>query len=167
MNNSGKTHFRKVFKSDHLGQADLEEFIENGSNLIFTINRVEQRYGERVAGKKIDCNIAFFNENIKPLVLNATNSKIVRSFNGNSPFVEDWGNTLIELYIDKNVKMKGQTVGGVRIKTRQPQVSKEVMCENHPHWENGKARVKRENWSIEKVREMYKITEEDYKKLCE
>jgi len=164
--NNNKTHYRKVFKSDHLGQADLEDLIEQGSNMVFTIDRVEQRFNERVAGKKINCNVAYFKENIKPLVLNATNSKVLRSFNGGSPFIEDWSNTIVELYIDRNVKMKGEMVGGVRINKRQPREQKEVMCENHPHWEMGIQKVRTEGWTIEMVREHYKITEEDYGKLC-
>ena len=43
-----KTHFRKAYKSDHLGVPDLEEFKENGSNLIFTIKEVRFKTGERV-----------------------------------------------------------------------------------------------------------------------
>lgn len=117
---SSKTHFRKVLKSDHLGTADLEDFIEEGRSLIFTIKEVRQQYGVSVAGKKGDFNIAYFAENIKPLVLNATNAKVVKSFAGGSPFVEDWQNIMVELYIDENVKMKGEVVGGVRIKPVQP-----------------------------------------------
>jgi hypothetical protein len=115
-----KTHYRKVFKSDHLGVADLEEFIEEKRPLIFTIKEVKQEFDVSVAGRKGNHNIAYFIDGIKPLVLNATNSKIVKSFNKNSPFVEDWSMTKIELYIDPNVKMKGETVGGVRIKEIQP-----------------------------------------------
>lgn len=115
-----KTHYRKVFKSDHLGIADLEDFIEEKKSLIFTIKEVKQELNVAVAGKKGNFNIAYFKENIKPLVLNATNSKILKSFSNGSPFVEDWDNTLIELYIDSNVRMKGETVGGVRIKPIQP-----------------------------------------------
>ena len=121
-----KHHYRNVFKSDHLGSADLEDFIEKGTKLIFTIKEVRQEKGTKVAGKKIDANIAYFVENIKPLVLNATNSKIVKSFtiskehpNG-SPFVEDWKNLTIELYIDENVQMKGEKTQGVRIRPIQP-----------------------------------------------
>ena len=109
-----------MFKSDHLSIADLEDFIEEKKSLIFTIKEVKQEFDTVVAGKKINANIAYFKENIKPLVLNATNSKILKSFSNGSPFVEDWDNTLIELYIDSNVKMKGDIVGGVRIKPVQP-----------------------------------------------
>jgi hypothetical protein len=125
METKSKTHFRKVFKSDHLGSADLEEFIEEGKPLMFTIKEVIQHQidpktkgsGIVVAGRRISANIAYFTDaKIKPLVLNATNSRIVKN-KTNSPFVEDWKGLVIELYIDRDVKMKGETVGGVRIKT--------------------------------------------------
>ena len=120
MQNDKKTHYRKVFKSDHLGVADLEDFLEEGRRLVFTIKQVKQEFNTSVAGRKGDFNIAYFVENIKPMVLNATNSSRVSSFAKNSPWVEDWSNILVELYIDRNVKLMKDIVGGVRIKTRQP-----------------------------------------------
>ena len=119
-----KTHFRKVFKSDHLGVADLEDFLEEGVDLTFTIKFVKQELNVAVAGRKGNYNIAYFEEPIKPLVLNVTNSNIVKKFNKDSPFVEDWINTRVKLYIDANVKMKGSIVGGVRIRTIQPPMVK-------------------------------------------
>jgi len=118
-----KTHYRKVHKSDHLGVADLEEMLEEGKSLCFTVKEVKQEYGVKVAGRKGDFNIAYFKENIKPLVLNSINSKRIRAFCNNSPWVEDWSNVRIELYIDATVKMQGSIVGGVRVKTRQPQLN--------------------------------------------
>lgn len=115
MTEKNKTHFRKVYKSDHLGVADLEDLIEANSTLIFTVSHVKQEYGVAVAGRKGNYNIAYFKESIKPLVLNAGNSKIMKKLAGGSPFVEDWQNITIRLYIDANVKMKGEIVGGVRI----------------------------------------------------
>lgn len=116
-----KTHYRKVFKSDHLGSADLEEYLEQGRQLVFTIREVKQEKKVLVAGTRGDFNIAYFEDKgVKPFVLNATNSKVVKSFCGNSPFVEDWKNVRVELFIDENVKMKGEVVGGVRIKPVQP-----------------------------------------------
>lgn len=150
-----KTHYRKVFKSDHLGIADLEDFIEEKKSLIFTIKEVRQEYDTLVAGKKINANIAYFVEKIKPLVLNATNSKILKSFSNGSPFVEDWKNTLIELYIDANVKMKGDVVGGVRIKPIQPKAkSKKIFTEaNFEKAKEAKA-------TIEQITKIYEIDAE-------
>ena len=44
---SDKTHYRKVFKSDHLGSADLEEMLEEKKRLIFTVEKVHSvvQYG--------------------------------------------------------------------------------------------------------------------------
>lgn len=120
---SEKTHYRKVFQSDHLGVADLEDFLEAKSNLVFTIDHVRQEFGTKVAGRKIDANIAYFKESIKPLVVNATNSKVLKAITGSS-FVEDWSNILVQLYIDPDAKLKGERVGGVRINPNQPRTEK-------------------------------------------
>ena len=117
-------NYRSVYKSDHLGVIDLEELIENSKQLIFTIKEVKQELGVVVAGNKGNFNIAYFKENIKPLVLNATNANTVRKLAGGSTNTDNWNNVLVELYIDNSVKMKGQIVGGVRIKTQKPIINK-------------------------------------------
>ena len=145
-----RNHYRKVFKSDHLGVADLEEMIEQGRKLVFTIEKVVQynivennkNSGVVVAGKRISANIAYFIDKIKPMVLNATNSKIMKSFHKDkSPIVEDWNNVLVELYIDSSVKMKGQIVGGVKIRPVQPITKKPELTPNHPRWEEAKKAI--------------------------
>jgi|SRR5690606_22883454 len=120
-----KTHYRKVFKSDHLSTYDLEDFIENGVNLQFTIKNVKsydltEGKGVKVAGKMISANIAFFKEPIKPMVLNAGNSDIMAKLTGSS-FVDDWNNIPVELYIQKGIKFGKETVQGIRIKESKPQ----------------------------------------------
>lgn len=144
MTTKDKTHYRKVFKSDHLGSADLEDMIESGTRLVFTISHVNQEYGTKVAGKKIDANIAYFKESIKPLVLNATNSKMIKKLSGSS-FVEDWAGLVIELYIDPNVKMKGETTQGVRVSPNSPQPEKpELTPENAAKWNQAIAAFQRD-----------------------
>jgi len=168
-----KTHYRKVFKSDHLGVADLEEFLEEGKRLIFTIKEVKQyviksedkNSGVVVAGRRVSANIAYFTEPIKPLVLNSTNSKIVKSFNKNSSFVEDWKDTLIELYIDAGVKMKGEVVGGVRISPIQPRLTKPELTPDHVKWNDAKVAFK--DGRKEAVLKRYLISEDNQKLLSE
>ncbi|MEJ5105543.1 hypothetical protein [Chryseobacterium sp. MYb328] len=128
MEKQTKTHFRKVYKSDHLGVADLEDYLEDGKRLVFKIREVKQELGASVAGKKGDFNIAYFEEKIKPLVLNATNAAVLKGFSGSS-FVEDWKGLLIELFIDSTVKMKGDVVGGVRIVKKQPIIDTDLTNE--------------------------------------
>jgi hypothetical protein len=161
-----KTHYRKVFKSDHLGIADLEDFLEEKKRLVFTIKEVKQHFiqsgdknsGIIVAGKRISANIAYFNEDIKPLVLNATNSKLVKKFNNNSPFVEDWKNVLVELYIDPAVKFKGETTGGVRIKPTQPSIEKPELTTNSDKWNDAVEYMKKEGSVITNVTKYWKLS---------
>jgi len=157
---STKTHYRKVFKSDHLSCADLEDFIEAGSNLIFTIARVQQEMGAKVAGRKINANIAYFVEKIKPLVLNATNSKVMKDLTKSS-FVEDWQNVPVRLYIDASAKLKGEIVGGVRINpnpVRQQKV--QLTQQNAKMWSRAITACKRDG-NLNRVMESCDISQEN------
>ena len=119
-------NYRNVYKSDHLGVVDLEEFIEDGKPMVYTIREVKQEIGVTVAGNYGNFNIAYFVEGIKPLVLNATNANTVRRLGNFGIKTETWLNIPVDLYIDPNVKMKGKIVDGVRIKTVSPTPKKVV-----------------------------------------
>jgi hypothetical protein len=109
--------YRIAYKSDHLGVIDLEEMLENGQSLIVTIKEVWHEQGAVVAGSKGNFNIAYFSESIKPLVLNATNAATIRRLCNGGANLNTWKMPVtVELYIDATVKMKGQIVGGVRIR---------------------------------------------------
>ena len=158
-----KTHYRNVFKSDHLGVADLEDMIEQNKPLIFEVTEVKQEFNVSVAGRKGNYNIAYFKGKHKPLVLNATNSKVMKSFSKGSPFVEDWHNKLIELYIDPNVTMKGEKVGGVRIRPVQPKIAKPELTPNHSRWEAAKKAIK--EGKKEAVLKQFMVSQENLKIL--
>ena len=152
-------NYRNVYKSDHLGAVDLEEFIEAGRPLIFTIKEVKQEIGAKVAGKKGDFNIAYFVENIKPWVLNSGNAKIVRSFAGKDATnsVSTWKNIPVELYVDHNVKFGSDIVSGVRIKPIQPTLKpKEKSVFTEANFEKAKAA----NATIAQIEQVYQLTEE-------
>lgn len=160
MSTENKHHYRNVFKSDHLGSADLEDLIEQGKSLVFTIKEVKQEFGAKVAGKKGDFNIAYFNEKIKPLVLNATNSKQIKAFAGGSPFVENWKNIIIELYIDENVRaVTGGTTQGVRIRPIQPRVE----VKQKPIFSEANfAPAKKAKATREQIEKIYTLNEDVY-----
>jgi len=154
-----KDHYRNVFKSDHLGSADLEDFIEQQKPLIFTIKHVKQEKQTKVAGKKMDANIAYFVEPIKPMVLNATNSKQIKLFTGSS-FVQDWNNVIVELYVDENVKsVSGGITQGVRIRPVQPRVNTKPLFV-----EANFANAKKANATREQIESRYTLTDEVYTK---
>lgn len=163
---TNKTHYRKVFKSDHLGVADLEDLIEAGKPLIFTIKEVRQEYGTTVAGRKIDANIAYFNEPIKPLVLNATNSKTLKILSGGSAFVEDWKGILVQLYIEPGAKLKGEVVGGVRIHPDPPRVQKQALKEGTKQWDRAIAAFQRDG-NLDAVKQHVQVTKEQEEAIKE
>ena len=166
MDSQNKTHYRKVFKSDHLGVADLEDYKETGGNLIFTIAHVRQEMGAKVAGKKIDANIAYFNESIKPLVLNATNSRVMKDLSG-SCFVENWKNITVRLYIDPTAKLKGEVVGGVRIDPTKVRAEKPLVTRSSGKmWANAKTAYLRDG-NLDKVLERADMSVEDQAALIE
>ncbi len=164
MSEQNKTHFRKIFKSDHLGVADLEDFQESGSELIFTISHVKQEIGARVAGRKGDFNIAYFSEKIKPLVLNATNSKVMKGKTG-SVFVEDWNNIKVQLYIDKGASFGGEVTGGVRINPNPVPVRQSLEAET-PNWTNAIAAYKRDG-NLDAVKKRIDISPANEKLIIE
>lgn len=166
-----KTHYRKVFKSDHLGSADLEEMIEDKKRLVFTIDKVlqyektdDRNSGVSVAGKRISANIAYL-KGAKPLVLNATNSKTMAKMTG-SKYVEDWAGTVIELYIDSTVKMGKEIVGGVRIKPTAATPIKPKLTPDHKRWEEAKTAVQTGETDLDALRENWDITQENFDLLC-
>jgi len=154
-----KDNYRNVYKSDHLGSVDLEEFIEAGRALIFTIKEVRQEIKAKVAGKTGDFNIAYFAEPIKPWVLNSGNAKIVRSFAGRSATnsVSTWKNIPVELYVDHNVKFGADIVSGVRIKPIQPTLKpKEKAFFTEANFQ----KAKEAGATIEQIQAVYQLTEE-------
>lgn len=159
-------NYRNVYKSDHLGSVDLEEFTEAGRPLIFTIKEVKQEMGAKVAGKKGDFNIAYFVENIKPWVLNSGNAKTIRSFAGKEATnsVATWKNIPVELYVDHNVKFGSDIVSGIRIKPIQPTLKPK---EKPAFIEANFEKAKLAKATIEQIEIVYQLTEEIKTKYLE
>ena len=83
-----KTHFRKAFHSPYLSSADIVEAT------VLTVSRVTLEIDKTKKTKDM-FNTAYFvereirrGEPLKPMILNATNSKTMRNLSG-SPFIDD------------------------------------------------------------------------------
>jgi hypothetical protein len=163
-NQTAKTHYRKILKSDHLGCADLEDYIENKSDMIFTIQRVQQQLGAKVAGKKIDANIMYFEnkdgKKVKPLVINATNGKTMSKMTS-SGFVEDWSGLNIKLYIDANVSMMGERTGGVRINPKAVIFEKQLLNRSNTSVWNNVVIAYKKYRNFDAVLKKWNMTQED------
>ena len=116
------THWKKLTNPDYLGAYAFDE----GQDLIVTIKSVENKLVTSPDGKSETNPVMSFIENIKPLVLNSTNSKTISKIL-KTPYIEEWIGRKIQLYVQKNVKAFGDVVDAVRVRPFLP-VEKELKC---------------------------------------
>lgn len=141
------THYRKVFDSPYLSSVDLTEPVT------LTIARVTQEL-DKTKKTKDTFNTAYFaereirpGEKLKPMILNATNSKVMHKLTG-SAFIEDWTNRRVVIYVETGIKFGRDTVDGLRI--RAATARKELTPDQAVAWENAKAAYKRDG-NMDKV----------------
>jgi hypothetical protein len=125
-----KTHWKKCFSSDYLGSCDLED----GKDLKAVIKSVSVQKVKNTDGKEQERNVASFTEpNLKPMILNAGNCKIVKKF-AHSPFINDWVNIPIQIYVKDDVRAFGDVTEGLRIRETQPEMSKPKLTKEMPKY---------------------------------
>lgn len=155
MHNS-KTHYRKAFDSPYLSSADIVE------PTVLTIARAVLE-GDKTKKTKDVFNTAYFEERelrpgekLKPMILNATNSKMLKCITG-SPFLEDWAGVKVTVFVDKNVRFGKESVEGLRISPAR--VTKPSLTPDKTQaWNNAKAAFKRDG-SLEAVMTRMDISE--------
>ena len=116
------THWKKLTNPDYLGAYALEP----GQDLIVTIKSVANEVVTGTDGKKETCSVMHFAENVKPLVLNATNSKTITRLL-KTPYIEEWAGRKIQLYVEQGIKAFGDIVDAIRVRSFLP-VEKELLC---------------------------------------
>lgn len=127
-----KTHWKKVFNSDYLGSCDLED----GKDLKAIIKSVSIQEVKGTDGKKEYRNVAVFTDSkIKPMILNATNCRIIKKFTGSS-YINDWNNVPIQIYVKTDIRAFGELTEGLRIREVQPVISKPKLTRDMPAWDN-------------------------------
>lgn len=110
-----KTHWKKLHNPDYLGAYALNP----GQDLTATIQQVKNEIVTGPDGKKEECTVMHFSEkDIKPMIMNATNSKTVHKLL-KTPYIEEWTGSKIQIYID-NVRAFGETVEALRIRPFHP-----------------------------------------------
>lgn len=109
-----KTHYKKFLNPDYLGAYALED----GRDIILTIGSIKQDTVVGTDGKKEVCSVCHFRENVKPMILNATNSKTIAKL-FDSPYVEDWIGHRIQIGIER-VKAFGDVWDALRVRAFHP-----------------------------------------------
>ena len=115
------THWKKLMHPEYLGAYALNP----GQDLIVTIKSVGNEEVTGSDGKKEICSVIHFFENVKPMILNATNNKTIASL-FKTPYIEQWAGRKIQIYIEK-VNAFGQMWDALRIRPFLP-VEKELLC---------------------------------------
>ena len=134
-----KTHYRKAFDSPYLSSADVVGEI----TLTVKCVRLEP---DKTKKTKDQFNTAHFvekeirpGEKLKPMILNATNSKTMKMLTG-SAFIDDWNNVRVTIYVDHNVRFGKDSVEGLRISPKAPaQGRPQLTPDNEKVWANAKA----------------------------
>ena len=148
-----KTHWKKVFNKDYLGACDLED----GKDLKAIISHVEAREIKGNSGELSIRNVAIFKGDIKPMVLNVTNSRILKAFT-QSPYIEDWKNIPIQIYAKNDVKAFGDIVEGLRFRNVQPKMGKPELLPNTPQWQKAVEFLQGVG-TIEQIKTKYSLSE--------
>ncbi|MEY0695071.1 hypothetical protein AB7378_15050 [Providencia rettgeri] len=159
-----KTHYRKAFDSPYLSSADIVDRVD------LTIARVVLE-GDKTKKTKDLFNTAYFAEKelrpgevLKPMILNATNSKMLRRLTG-SPFIEDWCNQRVTVYVDTNVKFGREVMEGLRISPNAPRALVQELTPNmEKAWNNAKEAYKRDG-NLNAVTARLSISPENEQKL--
>lgn len=116
------THWKKLMNPDYLGGYALAP----GQDLIATIKSVGNEEVTGTDGKKEICSVIHFAENdIKPMILNATNNKTIAKL-FKTPYIEQWCGRKIQIYTEK-VKAFGEIWDALRVRPFLP-VEKTLVC---------------------------------------
>jgi len=119
-----KTHWKKaVAPSDYLGACDFQD----GEEKVVTIKGVNQSETIVTNEGKSQHAAVHFVEDVKPLILNVTNSKAITKVSG-SPYFEDWIGCKVQLYVDPSVRAFGEVVSAVRVRPRKPIIRQGEKC---------------------------------------
>lgn len=155
---SDKTHYRKAFNSPYLSAADIVE------PMVFQVHHVVLEKDKTKKTTDLFNTIYWVEkeirtgEELKPMILNATNSRTMKNLTG-SPYIDDWGGTHVTVYVDSNVRFGRDTVEGLRIATEKPRMQKPELKREGQQWINAIAAYKRDG-NFDAVEKRCSVSEE-------
>ncbi|HMA79035.1 MAG TPA: hypothetical protein VKP88_07985 [Candidatus Paceibacterota bacterium] len=148
-----KTHWKKLQNPDYFGAWCIDE----GKDMTVTIEKVVHETVKGPDGEK-DSPVAYL-KGQKPLILNATNSKMIARVLGSS-YVEDWTGKMVTLYSTR-VKAYGEMVDAVRVRSTAPKLPKPTADD----WDKIVEAVRGGKASVEQAQAKYTLTAEQVKLL--
>lgn len=122
---STHTHWKSLTNPNYLGSYAFE----NNQDMVCTIKIVRNEVVTGEGGRKEECTVCYFVENVKPMILNKTNMKTISKVAG-SPFIEDWSGHKIQIYVDPKVRFGKEITGGLRIRNSVSMGMSNIKCES-------------------------------------
>jgi pterin-4a-carbinolamine dehydratase len=155
---AAKTHWKKMHNPNYLGSWDFQP------NEIKTLTIRAVKYETVIGpdGKQEQCSVCHFNESVKPLILNVTNSKEIERI-AKTPYVEDWSGTKVNFKIQR-VKAFGDFTDAVRVTKDAPQIKQEL-TPDHPAWKQAIESLKTNKVTIDQIRMKYNVSDAHVKLL--
>ncbi len=115
-------HWKRMTNTDYLGAYSLDD----GKDMILTIQSVGKELVVSANGKKEECVVARFLEDVKPMILNRTNMKMITKIH-RTPYIDEWTGKRIQVY-QSTTKFGGEIVECLRIRPTVPESEPEILC---------------------------------------
>lgn len=140
--------------------------LDPNKDLIVTIDEAKKEEVTNPKGEDEECLVLYFKEDVKPFILNVTNSKQIERIY-ETPYIEDWAGKKIQIYIKDGIEAFGSLVSGLRIRPKVPQTTKPELTPDHDKWPDAIENLARDNTTIKVIRKHYKLDEEMKELLLE
>lgn len=144
-----KTHWKLLQNPDYIGAYWLPE----GQDVTVTIDYVVREQITGSGGKKEECTVAHL-QNVKPFILNATNSKTIAKLYG--PYIEDWAGQRITLFAS-TAKLAGDTVECLRIRPKVAEFVQKPITDDR--LDKALTSIKAGSYSLKQLRHNFALTD--------
>ena len=147
------THWKKLQNPLYLGSYDFQPNEER----TVTVKDVKREMVKGPDGSEEE-TILYFVENYKPMIMNATNSKMLTKLS-ESPYVEKWIGISFKLVVVK-IKAFGEFMDALRIKSEKVVKLLPELVLDSANFVKVKEAIKSGKFTIEQVESTYKLSKE-------
>ena len=160
----------KYRKSTHLAGIDVETIIADKGSCILTIKEAFYDTNVDVSGNKTAGYFLEFEENVKPMMVNSGNRKIIGNIlkaiknlsSTDSRNIGNWPGLRIELLFDPNVKMLGKVVGGIKVAEKYE--LSELIADSE-NFKKCKTAIDKKSFTMDQIKARFKVSAEVEKLL--
>jgi len=145
------THWKKLQNPNYLGSYDFQP----GEERVVTVKDVKREIVKSQEGSE-EHTIVYFNEHYKPMIMNATNSKMLTKL-AESPYIEKWVGTSFKLAVVR-IKAFGEFVDALRIKSEKVVKTLPELIKDSENFTNCKAAIDSKKFTIEQIKSKYSVS---------